>query len=173
MLHKIFISYYHAESQKYKDFLIKNYSNISFIDCSVDTGDINELLPAQTIRQIIRDEFLRDTTVTIVLIGLDTWRRKHIDWEISSSIRNTKLNSRSGLVYILLPENDSYYYDQIYLEDVSERIYDNYKNGYAEVLKWNNLNAFNLKIAIDNAFNKRFRIQPDNSSDLRSRNSET
>ena len=34
-------------------------------------------------RQKIRDEYIRDATVAIVLIGPRTWQRKHVDWEHS------------------------------------------------------------------------------------------
>ena len=51
------------------------------VDRSVDTGNINDTgLKMATVRQKIRDEYIRDSTVTIVLIGLRTWQRKHIDW---------------------------------------------------------------------------------------------
>jgi len=64
----------------------------------VQIGYINENLSADRIRQIIRDEYLRDSTVTFVLVGAQTWQRKHFDWELSSSIRNTQHNLRSGLL---------------------------------------------------------------------------
>ena len=53
-----------------------------FVDKSVDTGDILENQTDERIRTEIRDDYLRDSTVTIVLIGADTKRRKHVDWEI-------------------------------------------------------------------------------------------
>lgn len=70
---------------------------------SVQIGDIDANLNTEYIRQKIRDEYLRDSTVTVVLIGSQTWQRKHIDWEIGSSIRNTPRNPRSGLLGIILP----------------------------------------------------------------------
>ena len=82
--HKIFISYHHKNDQCYKDKFLKlfgeNGSNI-LVDCSVDTGDIDENLETDTIRQKIRDEYIREATVIIVLIGTQTWQRKHVDWE--------------------------------------------------------------------------------------------
>ena len=59
-------------------------------------------------RQKIRDEYIRDTTVTIVLIGPRTWQRRHVDWEIGSSIRKTKRNTRCGLLGIVLPNHSNY-----------------------------------------------------------------
>lgn len=74
-----------------------------FINRSVDTGDIDDGLSAETIRETIRDEYLRDSTVTIVLVGSKTKRRKHIDWEIYSSMFDGKVNTRSGILAITLP----------------------------------------------------------------------
>ena len=57
-----------------------------FLDRSVDTGDISDDLSDESIRRKVRDEYLRDSTVTILLVGLQTKRRKHVDWEIYSSM---------------------------------------------------------------------------------------
>jgi hypothetical protein len=34
----------------------------------------------------IREEYLEDSTVTMVLIGRRTWARKFVDWEIQSRV---------------------------------------------------------------------------------------
>ena len=67
-----------------------------------------DLKATETIRQQIRDNFIRDATVTVVLIGPCTWQRKHVDWEIGSSLRKTKRNSRCGLLGILLPNHPNF-----------------------------------------------------------------
>lgn len=102
--HKVFISYHHENDQSYKDALVKwNESVEAFIDKSVDTGDISDELTDEEIRVKIRDEYLRDSTVTIVLVGTDTAGRKHVDWEIYSSMKDGPVNKKSGIVIILLP----------------------------------------------------------------------
>lgn len=102
--HKVFISYHHENDQSYKDALVKwNESVEVFIDKSVDTGDISDELTDEEIRVKIRDEYLRDSTVTIVLVGKDTAGRKHVDWEIYSSMKDGPVNKKSGIVVILLP----------------------------------------------------------------------
>lgn len=102
--HKVFISYHHENDQSYKDALTKwNESAEVFIDKSVDTGDISDELSDEEIRVRIRDEYLRDSTVTIVLVGKDTAGRKHVDWEIYSSMKDGPVNKKSGIVVILLP----------------------------------------------------------------------
>lgn len=101
--HKVFISYCHND-QQYKEELValgKVYD--IFIDKSVDTGDISENQTDEQIRTEIRDKYLRDSAVTIVLIGTDTKYRKHVDWEIHSSMYDGKFNKRSGILAVNLP----------------------------------------------------------------------
>ena len=103
-IHKVFISYYHDEDQNYKEALVEmGEANGIFIDRSVDTGDIPDNLPAETIRRKIRDDYLRDSTVTIVLVGRNTRRRKHVDWEIHSSMIDGPINKKSGILVVNLP----------------------------------------------------------------------
>lgn len=102
--HKVFISYHHANDQIYKEQLLRlNDQHKIFIDLAVDTGDIDSSLDDSRIREIIRDDYLRDSTVTIVLIGTETSKRKHIDWEIYSSMFDGTKNKKSGILVINLP----------------------------------------------------------------------
>lgn len=103
-MHRVFISYHHND-QRYKDGLVNFGGHHSiFVDKSVDTGDISDNLSAEQIRTTIRDDYLRDSTVTIVLVGVETKRRKHVDWEVHSSMYDGSINKRSGVVVINLPE---------------------------------------------------------------------
>lgn len=107
-LTKTFISYHHENDQHYKDHLsIMAWQNNAFEDCSVEVGDIDEELSSETIRRIIRDDYLRDTQVTILLCGTETRNRKHIDWEIKSSMIDGEINKRSGILVIDLPTTSS------------------------------------------------------------------
>ena len=104
-MHKVFISYHHENDQGYKERLVDfGEQHAIFIDRSVDTDDIPDSLKDETIREKIRDEYLRDSTVTIVLIGTRTKRRKHVDWEIYSSMYDGAINKKSGILVIMLPE---------------------------------------------------------------------
>ena len=106
--HKVFISYYHADDQEYKDRLVQALDSKA-IDKSVSPGDIHdEGLPLDEIRRRIRDDHIADATVTIVLIGPCTWQRKHVDWEISASIIDRRNNQRCGLMGLLLPTHPDY-----------------------------------------------------------------
>jgi len=50
----------------------------------------------------IREKYLTDSTVTLVLLGKCTWARKYVDWEVYSSLRNDSHNRRNGLLAIEL-----------------------------------------------------------------------
>jgi hypothetical protein len=108
--HKVFISYHHANDQQYKNDLLQlNVLYNIFIDKSVNTGEIDDSLDDQSIRKKIRDEFLADSTVTILLVGTETWGRKHIDWELYSSMYDGEVNKKSGILVINLPSANSDY----------------------------------------------------------------
>lgn len=101
--HKVFVSYHHANDQPYKDAFVRTFGTDCVVDRSVSDGDIPDGTSNERIRQIIRDDYIRDATVIVVLIGADTWRRKHVDWEIAAGLRSTQYNSRTGLLGLVLP----------------------------------------------------------------------
>lgn len=110
-MHNVFISFHHDNDQMYKEALVewgKKY-NI-FIDGSVEIGEIPEDWDSQQIRNYIRDEHLKDTSVTILLVGTETQKRKHIDWELYSSMYDGTKNHKSGILVINLPTVDCKYH---------------------------------------------------------------
>jgi hypothetical protein len=131
---------------------------------SVQMGDIDLNIMTDTVRQKIRDEYLRDSTVTVVLIGSETWKRKHVDWEIGSSIRNTAYNPRSGLLGILLPSYPSPYNapNNYQSQTIPPRLHDNIECGFAKIYNWTD-NSSTVQSWIHEAFQNRSRINPDNS----------
>lgn len=111
-MHKVFISYHHANDQWTKNQLQQwAHQYRLFIDVSVDTNDINDTLPTDSIRRNIRDNYLRDSTVTIVLAGTETKGRKHVDWEIYSSMYDGAINKKSGILVIQLPSTNPSYFN--------------------------------------------------------------
>lgn len=127
--HKVFISYHHSNDQAYKEELLRlNYLHDIFIDASVDTGDINDNLSDNAIRQKIRDEYLRDSTVTVVLVGTDTKNRKHVDWEIYSSMFDGTVNKKSGVLVIHLPDTGCTTYTAAHGDDEKNTIYPENSN---------------------------------------------
>jgi len=129
--HKVFISYHHSNDQSYKDSLLHWNSDNNyeiFIDGSVDTGDLDEDLSDNAIREIIRDEYLRDTTVTILLVGTETKNRKHVDWEVFSSMYDGKVNKKSGVLVIQLPSTGCTTYTAAHGDEEKDAIYSDNEN---------------------------------------------
>jgi hypothetical protein len=162
--HKVFISYHHKNDVYYKKRLIDVFGNAfdGFVDKSVSDDDIDDNLPDDRVRQIIRDDFISDATVTIVLIGSETWKRKHVDWEIGSSIRDTKNNSRTGLIGIYLPTHPDFGKDKFDPHIMPPRLYNNHKCKFAKLYDWKEDISF-IKEIIHEAFLNRNKINPDNS----------
>jgi hypothetical protein len=167
MRHKVFVSYHHANDQYYRNKFEELFANQYdiMVSRSVQIGDIDPFLRTETIRQKIRDEYLRDSTVTVVLIGSETWKRKHVDWEIASSIRQTTYSSRSGLIGILLPS----YHQQCNVEygkykktTIPPRLSDNIDCGFAKIYDWSN-DPYEVQRWIHEAYERRNVITPDNS----------
>lgn len=137
---KIFVSCYKGDLA-YKDQVLQ-WLGDDIVDKSVHEDDIDDTgLKTSTIRQKIRDDYIADASVTVVLIGPDTWRRKHVDWEIGSSISKTKKNSRCGLLGILLPNHPDYHNPTYDSGNIPPRLADNCEgeDPYAEIYRWEDL----------------------------------
>ena len=199
-MHKVFISYHHQNDQAYKDLLIEygKYFGV-FLDKSVDTGEISDSLSDQAIRGKIRDEYLRDSTVTILLAGAETKFRKHIDWELYSSMFDGTRNKKSGILVINLPSVGCTYFHathgiaekRLIYPDINswmavdtraeyerrfphlpERIVDNLMAPYAgiSVIPWERLSSDKLRRLIDWAFDGRMKREYDLRRPMRRRN---
>ena len=170
--HKVFVSYHHWKDQEYKNEFIRTMGD-DIVDKSVEDGDINDdNLATETVRQKIRDDFIADATVTVVLIGPCTWQRKHVDWEIGSSLRDTKKNSRCGLLGILLPNHPDFEKETYTPRLIPPRLADNCRGDgrYACIYDWPSQNYWLSQQATDRvrqwihkAFERRTGTPPDNS----------
>lgn len=160
MAHKVFISYHHENDQSKADHLKTTYGdNNTLLDRSLseeyENMTDNEILAA------IRTEHLKDSTVTIVLIGSETSKRKWIDWEIYSSLRPYGDRTRNGLLGIYLPTAG----------ETPARLQDNIDSGYAVTMEWKNIST-ELEKKIQEAFDNRSKEDlVDNTRARRQRNS--
>lgn len=162
--HKVFVSFHHRNDWSYRlafeQLLTKIYDIM--VSKSVQIGEIPEYLATETVRQKIRDEYLRDSTVTVVLIGAKTWQRKHVDWEIASSIRHTQCNPRSGLIGIVLPTYPRTDITEYNKHTIPPRLSNNIECGFAKIYNWN-ADPVTVQGWIHEAYQRRNRISPDNS----------
>ncbi|WP_317912652.1 TIR domain-containing protein [Carnobacterium maltaromaticum] len=107
-MHKTFISYHHANDQDLKDEIIKKgVAGGSFVDKSVSDGDINIGLAEETIMKRIREDYLQDSTVIVVIIGEETFHRPYINSEIQAGLWG---DAYTGLIGVVRDE----IYDRIY-----------------------------------------------------------
>ena len=167
--HKVFISFY-DENRDYRHKFVRMMGG-NIIDKSVGYGDIDDTVSRDTILRNIREYFIADATVTIVLIGPCTWQRKYVDWEIGSSLRDTVKNPRCGLLGILLPNHPDYEKQTCNLHRIPPRLADNLDgtNPFALICDWSNGPSV-IQSRIHEAFNKRNKVLPNNSRPLFGRN---
>ena len=134
-MHKVFITYHHQNDQCAKEELLAlNERHSIFIDKSVHAGDISDDLDDESIRRVIRDDYLRDSTVTILLVGKETKGRKHVDWEVYSSMFDGTVNTKSGILVINLPCTESTSFTASHGESEKARV-------YPEVSNWMNVDS--------------------------------
>lgn len=104
---KCFISYHHADQQAVNQFVRDfDHEHDSFIARGLGEempGDIIQSTNTDYIMRRIRERFLSDTTVTIVLMGACTWARRYVDWELQASLRSGESTTPNGLIGIKLP----------------------------------------------------------------------
>jgi hypothetical protein len=101
--HKCFISYHKEDAEEalafvesFESVFIPKSVGISVDDPLIDSDDNDYVMNR------IRDKYLADSTVTILLVGRCTWARKFVDWELYSSLRRDPKNRLNGLLAIEL-----------------------------------------------------------------------
>ena len=168
--HKCFVSYHVADMDEVESF-IDDYGSSFIARCVgvTEESDFVDSTDEEYIKRRIREDYLTDSTVTIVLLGKCTWSRKFVDWEISSSLRNDSNNKRSGLLVIPLPSMKN-------SAKLPDRVEDNWTendaaNSYA-LYKSYPTSSQQLKRLINSAFDSRTSKgdKVDNSRNLRRRN---
>lgn len=132
--HKCFVSFHQPDEteasefvEKFQDAFIPRVLGVSAEDDFINSDNTDYIMDQ------IRERYLTDSTVTIVLIGKCTWARRYVDWEVYSTLRNDKNNRRSGLIAITLPSAADYSGKQL-----PPRVADNVDDskGYARWYKY-------------------------------------
>ena len=159
--HNVFISYHRQQDQGYKDSFVQMMGS-NIVDKSVNLGSIIDTnLPTEAVLQRIREEYITQVSVTVVLIGRCTWQRKYVDWEIGASLRDTTMNPRCGLLGILLPSHTDFERRQYNPRLIPPRLADNCRgdNAFACIYDWSS-DATVIRGWIHQAFLRR-RNQPE------------
>lgn len=100
---KVFISHYKGDHTEVDKF-INDFSHV-FIPKVLGANNNDDFIQSTDTDYVmsqIREKYLQDSTVTIVLISSCTHSRRYVDWEIKSSLRQGSFTP-NGLIGILLP----------------------------------------------------------------------
>lgn len=151
--HKVFISYHHDDQSVVNDFVQTfDRERRVFIGRVVGGPMATEIEinseRTDYVMQRIRALYLSDSTVTIVILGDNTWGRKYVDWEIATTLRQGQ-TIPSGLLGIAIPGKTE--------TRLPERFKDNWSQkgaGYAQFYPYPR-NKNQLKAWIDDAFDGR------------------
>lgn len=154
--HKVFISYHHDDEDEVKDFIQTfDKDRKVFITRILGAGmsdDIIKSTDTDYVMSRIRKKYLKDSTVTIVMLGKCTWARRYVDWEIKSSLTQGS-KTPNGLLGIKLPSYNSNGYPKRLNENLKQK--DSGETGcYARVIDYPTRKD-TLINKIDDAFNAR------------------
>jgi hypothetical protein len=152
--HKVFISYHHADQEDANDFIntFDEERNV-FIARALGTEMSQDIINSDDVAYVmrrIRDLYLRDSTVTVVLIGRCTWARRYVDWELQSSLRHGDTVRANGVLGIKLRSSYSAYPTRL-LKNLDQSNGDS----YARVIEYPQRKDV-LSNCIDDAYNARW-----------------
>lgn len=157
---RAFISYHHDNDQGWYELASQWYGGVLDLFTNRSLSEPVDSDQLDYVHRVIRENNITGTSVTIVLCGSETWKRKCVDWEIGSTI-----NKGHGLLGIGLAT-------AVHLPSgvlVPDRYYANWLTGYAA---WRYLlpTAGDLASAIEEAIWRAQNCAPDNSMPFMTRN---
>ncbi len=158
---KVFVSYHHALDQywynQFSALFHEHYEMLydNSLDRLIESDD-----PCYTSRKI-REANIHGTSITIVLCGAETPKRKYVDWEIHDT-----LLYEHALLGIALPTAATTWEGKVLVPD---RYYANWVSGYAGWLHWTDEPAV-VKAAIENAILRKSALLRRNDLPQMSRN---
>ncbi len=150
--HKCFVSYHAADSVEVQQFIeqfgetfIPRVIGVSDDDPWVDSSNTDYIM------SLVRERYLGDSTVTIVLVGRCTWARRYVDWEVYSSLKQYAGSQINGLMAVTLPSAANYSSKQLPAR-VDDNVID--VDGYARWYKYPST-QLSLRNQIETAFGYR------------------
>jgi hypothetical protein len=125
---RVFISHYRGDKDEVNDFIyrfatLENVFTPYVLGANDNDAFIKSTDPTYVMTQI-RQKYLLDTTVTIVLVGSCTHSRRYIDWELKTSLRQGEYIP-NGVMGIILPSKGNSAY-------LPPRLEANWSNGHVD-----------------------------------------
>lgn len=120
---RVFVSYHHDNDQYWYNEFNRVFSGTydvvtdRSLDRAIDSDD------PEYVERRIRENHITGTSCTIVLSGVETYKRKYVDWEIYAT-----LFKEHGLLGIVLPGSTDGLFPY--------RFDDNYATSYAHWIHW-------------------------------------
>lgn len=153
----MFVSYHHDNDQYYYNQLAMVCDQFCHL---IRDSSLREPLDSEDsdyIGRAIREGYITGTSCTIVLCGPETWKRKHVDWEIKAT-----LDKEHGLVGVNLPSNPILAYGQGGCWNANgcatkpQRLQENIDSGYAVWTNWATItsSAARLKEIVESAIGR-------------------
>ncbi len=103
---KVFVSFFQNDRAEVETFILNWATNAQVFTPKalgiVGNEDFIDSTNPEYVMGQIRQKYLGDSTVTIVLLGACTHSRRYVDWEIKTSLRRGDYTP-NGLIAILLP----------------------------------------------------------------------
>jgi len=150
--HRVFVSSFHNDGA-YRRRWDELFSGI-LTSVSVEPGEIDDSSSAEYIKRLIQEDDVAQASVVVVLVGLKTHCRKHVDWEISAGL-NKKVGGYAGLIGIWLPKHPNFGSGKAWTADSTPaRLADNLSSGYAKGFDWTE-DANKVKRWVEQAFRAR------------------
>lgn len=125
---KVFVSYHHGGDQAYYNAFSKAFHDTydviadNSLEREVDSDSVEYVM------RRIRENYIKGSSCTIVLVGKDTHARKYVDWEIKAT-----LDMEHGLIGVRLPTAPVSTDNKV---TVPVRLHDNIQSGYALWITW-------------------------------------
>jgi hypothetical protein len=108
---RVFVSHYRGDRTEVDNFIDYFANQLGIFTPYVlganENDDFIDSDNPEYVMTRIRELYLKDTTVTIVLVGSCTHSRRYIDWELKSSLRQSDNYIANGVMGVILPSQGS------------------------------------------------------------------
>lgn len=158
---KVFVSYHHELDQGWYDEFDRKFCGSLDLLTNRSLQEPVDSDKLDYVHRAIREKNMSGTSITIVLCGAETWKRKCVDWEIGST-----LNMDHALLGIGLPTVARQGAGGAHVPD---RLLVNYQSGYAPWLSCP-FDGNQLLAAIEDAITRSRICSCDNSLRFMTRN---